>query len=119
MKNGLMITPAGEISVIDLSKTNELEVLQEAVEGWVQAVDVSEHMTMWMNEEGKMIGLEHNPMAQIVWDMNFGVDTDYIVGTVVLTGTPDPDGETRGLETEVIEAIQELIVIMAKVQEHC
>lgn len=117
MKNGLMITPAGEFKVIDLSKTSELAVLQEAVEGWVQAIDLFENLTMWVNEEGKMIGLEHNPMAQYIWDMAFGKGSDHIVGTVVLTGAPDLDGETRGLQDEVVEAIQEFISIVVRISE--
>lgn len=112
MKNGLKITPAGEVTVIDFTKPDELSALQDAVGGWVQAVDLNENLSMWVNEEGKMIGLEHNPVAQMVWDMTFGEGTDYIVGTVVLTGTPDLDGETRGLEAEVIESMQEFMGIV-------
>ena len=41
MKNGIKITPAGEVEVIDFSKPDELSVLQTAVGGWVQAIDLS------------------------------------------------------------------------------
>jgi hypothetical protein len=41
--------------------------------------------------------------------MSFGQETDYIVGTVVLTGTPDADGETQGLSDEHIQVLKEFI----------
>lgn len=113
MKNGIKITPAGEVEVIDFTKPDELSVLQSAVGGWVQAIDLSNILSLWVNEEGKMIRLEHNPIAQVFWDMSFGQETDYIVGTVVLTGTPDADGETQGLSDEHIEVLKEFIEAVA------
>jgi hypothetical protein len=114
MKNGIKITPAGEVEVIDFSKPDELSVLQGAVEGWVQAIDLSSILSLWVNEEGKMIRLEHNPLAQIFWDMAFGQETDYIVGTVVLTGTPDADGETQGLSDEHVQELKQFLEAAAE-----
>jgi len=109
MKQGLMITPAGKVEVYDFSKPDELSALQNAVNGWVQAIDLNDHISLWVNEEGKMIGLEHNPLAQLVWDMSFGPDTDWIVGTVVITGTPDENGDTQGLTDEAVETLQDFL----------
>lgn len=101
MKQALMITPEGEVSTIDIA-TDALEKLQGAVGGWVQAVSLDSELTLWCNEEGKMIGLEHNPLAQFMWDRAFGAGTDFIVGTVVITGGTDNDGETIGLTDDQI-----------------
>ena len=52
----LRITTTGEIYELeDIS----LESLQEGVGGWVQALAL-DGLTMWCNEEGKLIGLTHN-----------------------------------------------------------
>lgn len=109
MKQGLKVTPAGEVEVYNFSNPDELSALQGAVGGWVQAIDLNDHLSLWVNEEGKMIGLEHNPLAQLIWDMSFGPETDYIVGTAVFTGTPDADGETQGLTDEAIETLKDFL----------
>lgn len=84
----LRITTTGEIYELeDIS----LESLQEGVGGWVQALAL-DGLTMWCNEEGKLIGLTHNPYAQELWDFVYGVKTDYLVGDVVITGGTDEEG---------------------------
>jgi hypothetical protein len=100
-KMAVAISPAGSVELIDLS-SGSLEKLQTAVGGWVQAIELSNELTLWCNEEGKMIGLEHNPLAQHLWDRAFGAGTDYIVGTVVLTGGTDDEGDTIGITEEQI-----------------
>jgi len=109
MKKGIKITPARVVEVIDFTKPDELSALQDAVGGWVQAIDLNDHLSLWVNEEGKMMRYEHNQLAQLVWDMSFGPDTDYIVGTVVITGTPDADGETQGLSETDIETLKDFL----------
>lgn len=111
MKKALQITTSGE--VIELDITNEetsLTTLQGAVGGWVEAIDLSESVSLWVNEEGKLDGLEPNPYAQVFWDEAFGAGTDFIVGNVVLTGTPDSEGYTRGLDDNTAQRIRELLV---------
>ena len=98
-KMAMVISPAGHIELIDLS-SGSLEKMQAAVGGWVQAIELSNELMMWCNEEGKMNGLEHNPFAQHLWDRAFGAGTDYIVGTVVITGGSDDEGDTIGLTEE-------------------
>ena len=104
MKQALVITPEGEMSKIDIA-TDALEKLQGAVDGWVQAVDLDSEFTMWCNEEGKIIGLERSPFAQYMWDKVFGAGTDLIVGTVVITGGTDNDGETIGLTDDQVSLL--------------
>jgi len=102
MKKAVKITTRGQITIFDLG-LNELEQLQQAVGGYVQAVNLNDDVTLWCNEEGKIHGLPHNAMAQRLWDRTFGADTDHIVGDVVLTGLAD-DGETTGLTDEQMDA---------------
>lgn len=84
-----------------------LENLQEAVGGLIQAVDLSSNLTMWCNEEGKLNGLPVNPVATAMWTRYFG-ETDVIVGNVVFTGGSDEEGETTGLLNEDCGEIEKL-----------
>ncbi len=108
MKKALAITTQGEVSTLDLSDS-ALEKLQGAVGGYVQAIDlcIDPTISMWCNEEGKMVGLPHNPFGQAFWEMAFPVSeygkTDYIVGDIVITGGVDSEGETLGLSDYEIE----------------
>lgn len=113
MKKALRVTTKGDITEIDLSR-DSLTALQEGVGGWVQAIDLTTTMTMWCNEEGKLEGLPHNPFAQAMWDKAFGAHTDYIVGDVVFTGTPDDEGYTQSVTAEDERVIRAMV---AKVQQ--
>ena len=112
MKKALAITTLGEATIIDLTE-GSLEKLQKAVGGYVQAIDLCEGLTMWCNEEGKMMSLPHNPFGQAFWETAFPVSefgrTDYIVGDIVLTGGADNEGDTLGLTSDEIEALLETV----------
>ena len=112
MKKALAITTLGEATIIDLNE-GSLEKLQKAVGGYVQAIDLCEGLTMWCNEEGKMMSLPHNPFGQAFWETAFPVSefgrTDYIVGDIVLTGGADNEGDTLGLSSDEIEALLETV----------
>jgi hypothetical protein len=94
------VTP---VQVIDLAD-DELTLLQSIVDGYVQAVDLTESVTLWCNEEGKLNGLPLNPIATSLWIGQFG-ETDIIVGNVVLTGGSDEEGEILPLTVEALEAL--------------
>lgn len=112
MKKALAITTLGQVGIIDLTDKS-LEKLQEAVGGWVQAIDLSDTMSMWCNEEGKMMSLPHNPFGQAFWEKVYG-RTDYIVGDIVLTGGTDKHGETIGLTDE---QMKEISIVVASVND--
>lgn len=101
MLKAIQITTTGQYAELDLS-LDELEQLQSAVGGYVQPIDLTQNLTMWCNEEGKLTGLAHNPYAQFMWDEVFGCHTDYLVGDVVMTGGTDDEGETIGLTEEQV-----------------
>jgi hypothetical protein len=87
----LQITTDGK--VIELDST-DLATLQKGVGGYVQPVELQGEIVMWLNEEGKIEGLPHNPVAQMLWDATYGMNTDYIQGNAVFTGGADNNGET-------------------------
>ena len=107
-KTAIRITTQGEVSTLDIT-ADSLDTLQGAVGGWVQAIDLTADMTMWCNEEGKLVGLPHNPYAQFMWDKAFGAQTDYIVGDIVLTGGADEEGYSLGLTAEQEQIIRNIV----------
>ena len=113
MKKALHIKTTGEVIELDIT-ADSLTTLQTAVGGWVQAIDIASDLSMWCNEEGKLISLPHNPFAQFMWDKAFGAHTDYIVGDIVLTGGTDEEGATLGLTDEQTAIVRGIV---AKVRQ--
>jgi len=107
VKKAVVIKTNGTTETIEMGPSNELSVLQESVGGWIQAIQLSDTLVMWLNEEGKMESLPHNAIAQWYWDMAFGPETDYIVGNVVFTGGVDNEGETIGLTEEQVATLSD------------
>ena len=90
--------------------------LQRIVGGWIEAVYgrcgdpscTSEPcMTIYLNEEGKLHGLEPNWAATILWQLYTNPqdrNDDVIVGTVVVTGGNDAAGNTLPIADHVLKA---------------
>ncbi|MCY8256391.1 DUF3846 domain-containing protein [Bacillus spizizenii] len=93
-----------EIAIIQ-KFPHSLESMQTVVGGYVEPVRVTDSITIWGNETGKIDGL----------DLNFyllGYDDkplDMMVGDVLITGT-DEEGETVGLTDEEIEEVKERFI---------
>ena len=103
----LVLTATGEVKELD---GITLQDLQSAVGGWVQAIDLAEDLTMWLNEEGKLTGLPHNTTAQKLWDKTFWVGSDFVVGDVVLTGGTDEEGVTLPLGDDTAQRVRKILV---------
>lgn len=88
----------------------QLQQLQDAVGGWVEAVDLSPTLTMWCNEEGKLNGLPFNSLATDLWEESFG-RTDFIKGNVIFTGGTGSEGETLGLDEATADKLRKLFGI--------
>jgi hypothetical protein len=116
MKLGIRVTTTGAVEELDMT-ADGLQVLQTAVGGWVQAIDLDDSLTMWLNEDGKLVGLPHNPYAQFAWDKRFGVHTDYMVGDVIFTGGTDEEGATLGLDRDTADQIRMMVRQVAQMVE--
>jgi len=93
---------------VDLAEQgSQLKQLQEAVGGWIEAVDLNPTLTMWCNEEGKLIGLPFNSLATDLWEEFFG-KTDSIKGNVIFTGGVDEEGSTLGLDEATANKLRKL-----------
>lgn len=107
MRQALKLNVHGETQVVDLdAPEGSLKVLQNAVDGWIEAVDLSDSLTMWVNEEGKLIGLILNAKANQIFRDTFGA-VDTIMGDVIFTGGVDDEGDTVGLtDAQVNQLLQ-------------
>jgi hypothetical protein len=87
------------------------KAIQKVVGGCFDLVASSTGETsFWIHDEGKLIGLDVNPVAtRMLWDLNpLFRDQDILVGTVLVTGGADDEGNTLGLSDEA-----ELALMMA------
>lgn len=76
-----IIKANGEI--IDLEdKELQLEQMQKVVGGYIEIVRLKNGWSVVCNEEGKLIGLEENPVATLVCNVN-GFN-DLIFGDVII-----------------------------------
>ena len=86
----------------------EYETLSTAVNGMIELVSIKQDIDMWLNEEGKVNGLETNIIASMIFYKAFS-QLDIIKGNVIITGGSDDDGNTVGLSDESIQDIFALV----------
>ena len=115
MKTALRINTDFTTEILDL-EDDSLEKLQGAVGGWVQAVDLRDDLTLWCNEEGKLIGLTPNVIGTHLYEKNFAVK-DTIMGDIVFTGGTDDEGDNLALPTAWLVQLQELAAKLRKAYE--
>lgn len=73
-----------------------LKELQDIVGGYIELVVTRDGRDMYINEEGKLNGLEQNPAATALVELFAG---DYIVGTVIVF-TAEETAEQRAYDAE-------------------
>lgn len=109
----LIIYPDGRAT--DVCKIDKsLKAMQSIVGGYIELAGSFNGLDIWCNEEGLLIGLEYNLMAsRILGAMPGRTDNPKIVGTVLVTGSPDADGATTSIGAEGLESLLEVV---AKIQ---
>jgi len=94
-----------EFEVIDGDENEPVAYMKSVVGGYLESIHLRNMgVTMWINEEGKLLGLPFNPLGTLFWEAEFG-KTDVIVGNVVLTGYPDHEGNLTGLPKEFADML--------------
>jgi len=107
MKTALRINTDFTTEVLDLS-SNEYAQLRDAVGGLIQPVDLKPDLTLWCNEEGKLInGMEVNVIGTHLYEKSYAM-TDVIMGNIVLTGGTDDEGETLPLPSTWLAYVEEI-----------
>ena len=107
MKTALRINTDCTTEVLDL-EAEAYEQLRDAVGGLIQPVDLRDDLTIWVNEEGKLInGMQANVIGTHMWTKSYG-PTDVIMGNVVFTGGTDEDGEHVALSSVWLAQLEEI-----------
>lgn len=87
--------------------------VSDAVGGYIEHITlhgVFEGFSLYINEEGKLVGLPFNDIATSIWERVFGVYTDVIVGNAVLVSSKtDNEGNELPLSESDVEKVMELI----------
>jgi hypothetical protein len=70
------------------------EDINKAVGGWLEVINFQGNVFVYINEEGKLLGLPLNNRATgLAYSRNIGlIPGDVIVGNVVFVGPADNDG---------------------------
>jgi len=109
MRNALKLSVDGTLTNLDLdAPEGSLAVLQAAVGGYIEPADLTRHVTMYFNEEGKLGGFEPNNTASWIYTQNMGW-ADVIMGDVVFTGGVDDEGDTKGLPEDLEVALRNIV----------
>lgn len=115
MKEILIIKTDGTVERETLSGngSEQFAMIQKAVDGWVERVPLEDYtLLMWVNEEGKVRGLPANRLATLLWEKEYGIGTDVMVGNVVITGDDTGEGETGGLPEGVAERLMRTLGVL-------
>jgi hypothetical protein len=103
MKQMLVIRANGQIAVKPYN--DGIEEIQQIVGGYVEVVGLDNNTSLWVNEEGKCIGLHPNLFATRLWEKFHG-RTDIVVGDVAILGGTDEDGNSMGCPQNVIDEVR-------------
>ncbi len=103
----LLIHPDGRVERNDLPTDQHLTA---AVGGFYQAFPLTDGADAWCNEDGKATGLPYNLQAtRLCHHFQAVVPDDWIVGTLVVTGGADEEGDTLDVPEAVVTAIQQVL----------
>ena len=112
MEKGLLIKTDGTIEWKEFEIGNSYQLLRDSVQGYIECANVEENIDIWLNEEGKLIGLTPNRLATFMYWARWGVGADIIVGDVFLA-TNNSEGETIGLNEEQIDYLRAYLPVFA------
>ena len=99
----------GEFEVTDWPTGGTLEFLRTAIDcHYVEAVTLSPHFTLWLDEEGRNAEKQINYQASIFHAI-YKEPNGFHHGTVVITGGPI-NGETQGLDCTEIATLAEFLL---------
>ena len=106
MVKGIYV-PADDSEALEIRELEKLEDYQEAVDGWIEAVDVpSLGVTIYVNEEGLLRRLPFNPRASFLWWYHVpGAHQTMLVGDVVIVGPRDDNGDGNDVPEEVVDLL--------------
>lgn len=102
-----ILTMTADGKIYGESINGSLKDFQRVVGGYVEAINLSDTITIWCNEEGKLNGSAYNHNATLVFRHYFG-NVDVIAGDVFFTGGVGENGETKEIGESDFFAIKKL-----------
>jgi hypothetical protein len=111
MEKGLYIKTDGTIEWKEFEIGNSYQLLRDSVDGYIECANVQHNIDIWLNEEGKLLGLEPNKTATLLFWQRWGTGSDIIVGDVFLASN-DSEGETIGLDAEQLEYLTDFVGLL-------
>lgn len=108
MVQGIII-PADNTAPLRAATLDSLADYQQAVGGWIEAVDIPDlGVTMYINEEGLIRDLPYNRRATFLWRFHVPQARDARRACdVAVVGLTDSDGESTELPNELRERLLE------------
>jgi hypothetical protein len=104
---GIQITT--DLDLVEMADAT-YDSVNKAVGGYIQLVALRgdfEGYSMYVHEEGKLLGLPFNDIATAVWEASYG-KTDIILGNaVIVSSETDDEGNELPLSEEQAEAFLE------------
>ena len=95
MTKALFIPATGEPRTITLPKENAHTVIHDLIGGWFDCVSLAQGaVTMYVHDEGLLIGLEPNVTATVLYG-------NPIAGDVLLVGSLNDKGERDGYDYDL------------------
>ncbi|WP_331720705.1 DUF3846 domain-containing protein [Streptomyces sp. NBC_01174] len=108
MNHALLLRTDGSFELLDWPKEGQLNALYRAVSCQnIDAVDLSDRLTMWLDDEGLINGSPVNRAATLLYAAHRPPHQRYH-GHAVITGGTDRHGNTLGLTQDEIAEIVEL-----------
>ena len=118
MARGVII-PHDEDLALCQESFGELADYQKAVGGYIEEINVNPpRLTMFANEEGKVLGLPINMRATILWWLHNPTARhhDVLMGDVVLIGPANAAGETLDIPDEMNRLLFQTVTYKIDVQ---
>lgn len=90
----------------------EYQEINNSVGGWIEGVSLGKYGYMFINEEGKLLGLNINKVATFL-ARNSGnlMSDDYIAGNAVIFGQADDEGNSTDVPEMTVRLLRKMTFI--------
>lgn len=115
MRQFVKVPVAGPASLIDFhddSETSVMLLLRGIVGGYIQAVGLDRDHVLYLNEDGKRLGLPRNATATRIAKGHIRAD-DFIAGDAVIVGPTDGYGDSTSVDLAFLRDTLDLEIVDA------
>ena len=114
MAKGVVVTPTGTVKIVAIGEnphSTTLADLQACVGGLIEPVYLDGGAVMYLNEEGLLRGFWPNAWAIAYATKNSALKHTefYLVGTVVVVGDEDEEGNVSDAPAELLQWAEKIV----------